>query len=53
MGDVKGVGGADKRPQNFLDVLTVLPDPRVQIEFRRKGGKRGPGSVQNGAAAAA
>ena len=35
-GDVNGVGGEDKRPQNLVGNLSVNPDPRAEIEVRRR-----------------
>ncbi|KAI9767732.1 MAG: hypothetical protein M1839_004346 [Geoglossum umbratile] len=35
-GNVNGIGGEDKRPQNLFGDLVVLPDPRAEIELRRK-----------------
>ncbi|KAI9771907.1 MAG: hypothetical protein M1840_001677 [Geoglossum simile] len=35
-GDVEGVGGEDKRPRNLSAELAVLPDPRAEIEVRRR-----------------
>jgi hypothetical protein len=35
-GDVNGVGGEDKRPQNLAGDLSVTPDPRAEIEIRRR-----------------
>jgi gliotoxin biosynthesis cytochrome P450 monooxygenase len=35
-GDVNCVGGEDKRPQNLAGDLSVHPDPRAEIEVRRR-----------------
>jgi cytochrome P450 len=35
-GDVNGVGGEDKRPQNLVGDLSINPDPRAEIEVRRR-----------------
>jgi gliotoxin biosynthesis cytochrome P450 monooxygenase len=35
-GDVEGVGGVDKRPRRLYGELSILPDPRAEIEVRRR-----------------